>query len=227
MDGISGEMINCRLSGSIGIEAGKRLSGVEMVIEGDTTTIDMQSTSGTEFSCDVNSGYLLFKNAVPGSLIELNIKGGEVELDPSITGGDLYLEGVGNLFGDPSALGMNVKANHLLALETIPGPVWDEQLSLHQITGSSGKALSLASSGGVDYSVLAQAVWNELLAGHVTNDTAGFIMKQIAMLADELHKIQGLSNGNPMTVTPTSRTAGAVILDITGDGKTTTTVTRQ
>lgn len=43
----------------------------------------------------------------------------------------------------------------------------------------------------------------------------------------ELWKLQGLDISNPMTVTPTQRVAGDVDLAITGDGLTTTTVTRQ
>jgi len=43
----------------------------------------------------------------------------------------------------------------------------------------------------------------------------------------ELGLLQGLNINNPMTVTPTSRTAGGVSLAITGDGSTTSTVTRQ
>jgi len=45
-------------------------------------------------------------------------------------------------------------------------------------------------------------------------------------LIDELHKVHGLSAGNPMTVTPTSRTAGSISQTISGDGETTTTVAR-
>lgn len=43
----------------------------------------------------------------------------------------------------------------------------------------------------------------------------------------ELHKLQGLAAGLPMTVTPTSRAVDDIELEITGDGETTTTVTRQ
>ena len=43
----------------------------------------------------------------------------------------------------------------------------------------------------------------------------------------EMHKLQGLKSGSPMTVTPTSREVGDISLAITGDGKTTSTVTRQ
>lgn len=44
---------------------------------------------------------------------------------------------------------------------------------------------------------------------------------------DELHKLQGLKVGSPMTVTPTTRTVDDIDQDITGDGETTTTVERQ
>ena len=44
---------------------------------------------------------------------------------------------------------------------------------------------------------------------------------------DELHKLQGLDISNPMTATPISRDAGASVSQtISGDGSTTTTVTR-
>jgi hypothetical protein len=43
---------------------------------------------------------------------------------------------------------------------------------------------------------------------------------------DEVHRIHGLKSGQTMTVTPTSRVAGAITQTIGGDGTTTTTVTR-
>jgi len=42
----------------------------------------------------------------------------------------------------------------------------------------------------------------------------------------ELHKRQGLESGSPLTVTPTSTSAGGVTQTISGDGETTSTVTR-
>ena len=42
----------------------------------------------------------------------------------------------------------------------------------------------------------------------------------------ELHEEAGLSSGNAMTVTPTSRAAGSWTQTISGDGDTTTTITR-
>lgn len=48
----------------------------------------------------------------------------------------------------------------------------------------------------------------------------------VSQQVQELHALQGLAAGTPMTVTPTSRIAGDIELAITGDGSTSTTVTR-
>ena len=59
--------------------------------------------------------------------------------------------------------------------------------------------------------------------------TAGDLSVAITAMTtqvDELYTLAGLASGDPMTVTPTSRTTSAITLDITGDGVTTTTVTR-
>ena len=43
----------------------------------------------------------------------------------------------------------------------------------------------------------------------------------------EIWGMEGLDKNNPMTVTTSTRTTGSLTLAITGDGETTTTVTRQ
>jgi hypothetical protein len=121
-------MIGCRIKDSISIASGQTLSGVAIIAEGDYTTIDLQGTSGTTVSLDIDSGYVMFINSVPGCLIEVNLKGGEIELDSSCTGGDLYLEGIGTLYGDPVALGMNTKGNNLIDNTTISDAVWNKPL---------------------------------------------------------------------------------------------------
>lgn len=55
---------------------------------------------------------------------------------------------------------------------------------------------------------------------------SGLSSLQEAQLS-ELWRLAGLDAANPMTVTPTSRVAGDISQDITGDGETTSTVTRQ
>ena len=43
---------------------------------------------------------------------------------------------------------------------------------------------------------------------------------------DEIHKLQGLDASSPLTVTETGRVAGSITQNFTGDGISTTTVTR-
>jgi len=68
-------------------------------------------------------------------------------------------------------------------------------------------------------SVIADAVWDEVLAGHVTVGSA-------ARILDEIHKIMGLASGTPMVVTPTTRAAGAGVTQTIGKVGDTVTVTR-
>lgn len=182
----STNLVNCILEGDMNIVAGGNMSGVGIIFEGDFTTIDMQNTPST-VSLDIDSGYVKLVNVVAGSLVEFNLRGGELELDSTITGGDFYAEGYGTLYGDPIALGMNVKANHLLSLETISTSVWSE---------------------------------------NIDGQTAIDITAKTATKIDELHKIQGLDALNPMIVTTSSRTAGDINLDLSGNGETITVVTR-
>lgn len=68
-----------------------------------------------------------------------------------------------------------------------------------------------------EFVVLPANVFDRLILGSVD------VMTQI----DELHKNEGLDIANPMTVTPSTREAGDISLLITGDGVTSSTVTRQ
>ena len=109
---ISGETIGGRLNGDITIEPEHSFSGIEIVVEGDFTTIDLQGVAGTVASFDINSGYILFKNSVDGCLIEINLKGGEIEFEDTCIGGEYYLEGFGQFYDNST--GMTLKANNLL-----------------------------------------------------------------------------------------------------------------
>lgn len=98
--------------------------------------------------------------------------------------------------------------------------VWEAILSQFSSNPDSAAAKLLGASSAGD-------PWATNLPASYTGTQAGQIMAQIQTLVDELHKIQGLDAANPMTVTPNSRVAGSINLDITGDGETSTTVTRQ
>lgn len=134
---ISGEMINCRIAGLIKVESGNILSGINVVVEGDNTTIDLQNSPDTIVSLDVNSGIITFINCVTDCLIELNLRGGEIVLDSSCTGGEFYAEGYGTLYNESN---MTIKDNHLLALETLD-PL-RKQIPGSYTTGTAGLIIS-------------------------------------------------------------------------------------
>jgi hypothetical protein len=143
----SGEITGGRLTGDITVHPGDYLSGIEIVVEGDFTTIDLQSTAGTTVSLDVNSGIITFLNAVEGCLIELNLRGGEIVLDASCTGGIFYAEGYGTLYNEST---MEILDNHLLALETIPGPVWEQAVEEGYSAQSVMKIVAAVLAGKVN-----------------------------------------------------------------------------
>ena len=59
------------------------------------------------------------------------------------------------------------------AVNEIADQVWDEILSGHAVSGSTGEALSLAAAGGATPAAIADAVWDELRAGHVIAGSFG------------------------------------------------------
>ena len=59
------------------------------------------------------------------------------------------------------------------------------------------------------------------------NGSSEVTLAAIESLLREVWRLQGLDAANPMTVTTSSRTAGDITQTITGNGTTTSTVTRQ
>jgi hypothetical protein len=72
-------------------------------------------------------------------------------------------------------------------------------------------------------------VWDGTAEVPVSTLTSTQVRTELTPELDEIgevHLIHGLKTGSPLNVTPTARTAGAISQTITGDGVTTTTVTR-
>ena len=77
-----------------------------------------------------------------------------------------------------------------LNFEQIATTVWDTQLSEHQEIGTAGRALSTASTGGVDYDELAAAVWNALALDYDMEGSFGAKIKDLADNVEVLTNIQ-------------------------------------
>lgn len=117
--------------------------------------------------------------------------------------------------GDLSAI---IESCSDLSPESLASAVWSAlQVSINN-PGTAGAALLAAGSAGDP--------WSTILPSAYTGTQAGAILDRIQTLIDELHKIQGLNQSHPMTVTPTTRVSDDISLQITGDGVNTTTVSR-
>lgn len=129
--------------------------------------------------------------------------------------GDGTIEGT---FKGNASLSADISSSSTLSPENLAAAVWNSIAASFNTAGTMGAKMNSAASAGDP--------WGATLPGSYLSTEAGGILAQIQTLVDELHKIEGLSNGNPMTVTQNSRAAGTINLDITGDGETSTTVTR-
>ena len=114
----------------------------------------------------------------------------------------------------------------------IADAVWDEAMSGHTASGTYGGRIVRSTSANNELQLNAQ---NHAAANVHQFQTA--VIAADAFNADvftafsvpelqEIHLIHGLKSGSALTVTPSSRAAGAISHNITGDGVASTTVTR-
>ena len=110
--------------------------------------------------------------------------------------------------------------------------VWDEATSGHTTAGTYGGRVVRSTTANNELQINAQnhaaANVHQFQAAAIT--ASAFDASVLTAFAvpelQEIHAIHGLKSGSALTVTPSSRVAGAISQSITGDGTTTTTVTR-
>lgn len=128
------------------------------------------------------------------------------------------------LTGTPKAIG-NMEAAIVpyteLSPEALAASVWNSVAASYNDAGTMGEKLNLAGSGGVDYAALKTAIWEAVLTDYDTDPTSAAAVMGI------IQRVLGLDASNPVTTTPTAITAGDLTIAVTGDGETSTTLTRQ
>jgi hypothetical protein len=146
-----------------------------------------------------------------------------------------------------AALGM-ATANLDTQLAAIPtaitnaNAVWDELMSNHTTAGTYGGRIVRATNANNELQINAQNhasanvhQFQTAVIQSVAFATSAVTLFTGAMRTEltpelteitEVHAIHGLDIANALTVTPTSRTSGAITQAITGDGTTNTVVTR-
>ena len=123
----------------------------------------------------------------------------------------------GTFYGTQS-LSSDISSSSTLSPENLAAAVWNTIAASFNIAGSMGAKLNAASAAGDP--------WGAAIPGSYLATEAGGILSKIQTLVDELHQLEGLKDGAPMVVTPTSRTVGSITLEITGDGENLTQVER-
>jgi hypothetical protein len=124
----------------------------------------------------------------------------------------------------------------------IADAVWDEVMSGHTVNGTYGGQIvrSLNSNNTLQltgshhaaadvHEFQPDVITNDAIAASAITEIATGVRTELATeltAITELHLIHGLKSGSTLTVTPTSRSAGAVSQTIGGDGTTSTTVSR-
>ena len=114
----------------------------------------------------------------------------------------------------------------------IADAVWDEATSDHTASGTYGGRVVRATNANNELQINAQnhAAANVHQFQTAVITASAFDASVLTAFAvpelQEIHAIHGLKSGSALTVTPSSRSAGAISQSITGDGTTTTTVTR-
>lgn len=203
--GFDGEIRDCVLTANLTLDASASntllmtncMSGVPGT--GRPTLDFNNATVGANIRNYV--GGLTIANVTQGQNISIDVHSGTIEIAASCTSGTVNIRGGAGVI-DNSGVGVTV------------------------ISSNTSGHMQTTIDALPTTAEIVDAVWNADIADYVTNGTMGErIAAEIAMVAD-LYAIQGLDIANPMTVTTTSRVAGSINLAITGDGVTTSTVTR-
>jgi hypothetical protein len=165
--------------------------------------------------------------------IELSKDGGAFALiNPTVTGrgdgwynialtashtdtlGDLVLHIDGGVTADPTDVLMSV-SDIRTSIDALSQAVTDLSTTTNAISvlvTDVSQAITDLSNTTDDISILV--------------DTLSQTTDDVSILVEELHLLEGLKLGSPMTVTPTTRVVGGISLEISGDGETSTTVER-
>jgi hypothetical protein len=110
--------------------------------------------------------------------------------------------------------------------------VWEAPLADYTTSGTYGARVVRSSGANNELQLNAQfhaaANVHQFQTGAIVSGAfdAGVLTAFAVPELQEIHLIHGLKSGSALTVTPTSRAAGAVSQTIGGDGTTNTTVTR-
>ena len=97
-----------------------------------------------------------------------------------------------------------------------------------QVLPNNSGGLVLAGSGVLpsDVTAIADAVWDEATADHVSSGSVGKVISDTLDFSTLIKQRMGLDLSVPVTITENQISFGSVVIDISGDGETISVLTR-
>ena len=138
---ISGHMVDCSLHGTIVLAGGNNTEFINCNMHDyiDIPIIDMGGLGQNAFFSDWSGG-IKFKNLTSASnIVGIQMDGGKVFLEPTISAGSVGIVGVGTC--NDNSTGATVDTNGLLNTDAISDAVWNEDLTEHTTVNTAGKIL--------------------------------------------------------------------------------------
>jgi hypothetical protein len=206
----------------------------------DATTGQMPAVTDVRTGVSYASGALIGTCAVPpaasvGFGVPVDATTGTAAITPASVWDHLLSaittsDTIGKLLKDN--IDATISSRSTATTAGIADAVWDEATSGHTTAGTYGGRVVRSTNANNELQLNAQnhaaANVHQFQAAVIT--ASAFDASVLTAFAvpelQEIHAIHGLKSGDTLTVTPTSRTAGAISQTIGGDGTTTTTVSR-
>jgi hypothetical protein len=224
------------------------LAKTRYALNGSTTYVDMFTADnglGQAAITDVRFGTVYASGALTG--VAYIPDAGSVAAGVLVGSGGVTGTATLTAANVRAALGM-ASANLDTQLAAIPtavtnaNAVWDELMSSHTTAGTYGGRIVRATNANNELQLNAQnhAAANVHQFQAAVIESVAFATSAVTLFTGamrteltpelteitEVHAIHGLDIANALTVTPTLRSAGAITQAITGDGTTSTIVTR-
>ena len=163
----------------------------------DFCEIDMGDKKLNMIRCRGNYSLL---NKTSNNTSAIDLVAGSILVDSSCVSGIIAIGGIADVV-DNSSSGCTV-IQRSIGNDSISDAVWDEMLAGHQLTGSTGYALSNVSAGS-DPTQIAAAVWNQTFSGDTAEeilinieDNVESISALTFKLSEDIERILGLSQEN-------------------------------
>ena len=174
---VSGFIERCAINGTITLAASSQLSLLDCysnVAGGGTPIIDFNNQVNVALAVRNYSGGMRITNhTAAGSSISIDMISGRVFIDASCTGGTYIIRGVAEVINE------SVSPNITIVDETI------------------NTAIDNVSTGGVDVSAIATAVWDKPAASHDTEGTFGHYVNYLRYVKKYVFvDTEALVNGN-------------------------------